>query len=128
MSKHVLLIDSDSEMIDIYARGLVIAGYEVSAASSAQAALDALDELDIDLVVTEIILPVHIGLSVIYELISYTDWAKIPIIVLSSIPKRDFNSPDELWQKLNVKDYLYKLEVRPAGLATAVKKVLNEDS
>ena len=128
MSKHVLLIDSDSEMIDIYARGLVIANYEVSAASSAQAALDALDELDIDLVVTEIVLPVHNGLSVIYELISYTDWAKIPIIVLSSVPKRDFNSPEKLWKKLNIKDYLYKLEVRPAGLATVVKKVLNEDS
>jgi hypothetical protein len=46
---------------------------------------------------------------------SYSDWAKIPIIVLSRIPKSDFNSPDIVWQKLNVKKYLHKLKARPAG-------------
>ncbi|MBP9131755.1 response regulator [Candidatus Saccharibacteria bacterium] len=125
--KKLLLIDSNHEMIEIYAKGLVAAGFDVSAANSAQSALDVLDELDIELVITEIALPEHNGLTVIYELMSYSDWAKIPIIVLSRIPKSDFNSPDIVWQKLNVKKYLHKLKARPACVAIAVNEVLSED-
>lgn len=124
----ILLIDSNPEIVEIYARGLVAAGFEVSAATSAQSALDALDELDIDLIVIEIALPVHNGLTVIYELTSYSDWAKIPVLILSSVPKDNFNSPDEVWEKLNVVEYMHKLKTRPSDLAAAVKKVINENN
>lgn len=121
--KKVLIVEDDSEMRTLYAQALAGDGFEVIAANSAQAALDALEEMMPDVVVLDIMLPVHNGITILYEMQSYDDWAEIPVIVLSAIPQEDIFSNDELMDRFNISKYCNKSDTPPTALAKTVAQV-----
>lgn len=118
----VLVADNDSIARGQYISGLQQAGHSVTGASSAQATLDAIDEIKPDIIVLDIVLSVHNGITVLFEMMSYNDWSRIPVIILSSIPKADFANSDDIWKRLNVVSYCHKPTTRPAQLADIVSE------
>jgi len=123
---NVLLVEDDAELRGLYAEALLADGIEVTAANTAQAALDALEESRPDIVILDIMLPVHNGLTIMYEMQSYDDWSRIPIIVLSAIPKADIFVNDDLIERLNIAEYLDKSLTAPTELPIIIKRVLGK--
>ena len=69
-------------------------------------------------------LPSHSGIEFLHEIASYSDVNKLPIIILSSVSKRDFGMTDERWLHYGVVEYLYKPQTKPQDLLVAIKKQL----
>jgi DNA-binding response OmpR family regulator len=123
MSK-VLLVEDDLWLAQLYKDVLESNVMEVDIASTADIALERLDSYLPDLIVLDMFLPKHNGLELLHEIASYTDTAKVPVIVLSSAFKHDFGMPELRWREYGVVEYLYKPLTKPATLALTVKKHL----
>ncbi|HEY1835770.1 MAG TPA: response regulator [Candidatus Saccharimonadales bacterium] len=120
----ILLIEPDRMLSETYVQALVGAGNQVRVARTAQAAIHAADELAPDVVVLELQLVAHSGIEFLYELRSYADWQKIPVIILSHVPPQEFNqSIDALKNRLGVRAYLYKPATNLKTLLRAVEAV-----
>lgn len=115
----VLLVEDDRFLGDLYAQALTAAGYAVHRATNAQTAVDILDEYGSNVIVLDLMLPAHNGVEVLQEIQSYSDWQKIPVLVLSAQhPKKGYDRSE--WAKYGVREYLYKPEVLPEEMVAAV--------
>lgn len=124
MSK-ILLIEPDRQLADIYRRALSDFGYEVVCTPTAQAALNAADTLQPDLVILELQLVEHSGIEFLYEFRSYVDWQKTPVIVHTHVPEIEFlESSDLLATELGVVAYLYKPKVSLKELVSVARDQL----
>lgn len=123
--KHVLVVEPDLRLARVYADSLRAAGYEVSARTTAQAAIQAADRCAPDVVVLELQLTNHGGIEFLYELRSYADWRHVPVIVLSTVPERAFAPSTRLLRNnLGVAAYHYKPAMTLRDLHAAVDDVL----
>lgn len=120
-SRHVLLIEDDLFLRELYLQALQQAGFIVQVAQDAQEGLDLLDEYGADLLVLDLMLPAHGGIEALHELQSHSDWQSIPVVVLSSVPRQRFVSAD--LKQLGVKHYLYKPETTPAQLVGVLSQL-----
>jgi DNA-binding response OmpR family regulator len=117
----VLLIEPDAMLALTYARALSKIGHEVHAVSTAQAGINAADDVSPDIVLLELQLVTHSGLEFLYEFRSYPEWREIPVIVISHVPPAEFNqSIQMLRDRLGVKAYYYKPHTSLAMLAKGV--------
>ncbi len=120
-----LIIEDDLWLLEMYQDSLVSGGIEVFPASSAESGLSTLDSHeDINLIILDMFLPSHSGIEFLHEIASYSDVNKLPIIILSSVSKRDFGMTDERWLHYGVVEYLYKPQTKPQDLLVAIKKQL----
>ena len=120
----ILLIEDDKFLSDLYQSSFERSGHIVQVAADAQMAIDLLDEYGADLVLLDLFLPVHNGIEVLHELQSHGDWQKIPVIILSSQPKKSIGLSAEQWKKYGVRRYLYKPDYNPGALVEAVQPFL----
>lgn len=105
----ILLIEPDRLLAESCVEALGLAGHEVNAASSAQAAILAADAIRPDIVILELQLVEHSGIEFLYEFRSYPDWQDIPVIVHSHVPGAEFSDNRVLLRReLGVREYLYK--------------------
>ena len=77
----ILLIDDDDLLRNVLAKGLVHGGHEVLQASDGKMGIDLARVTPIDLVVTDLIMPVQEGVETITLL--RRDWPGMPIIAMS---------------------------------------------
>lgn len=82
--KHILVVDDDRNLRKIIATNLEIAGYRVSSVENGSAALDALDELQPDLVLLDIMMPGKDGYQTAREIRRHPVNANVPIIMLTA--------------------------------------------
>lgn len=120
-NQHVLLIEDDLFLRELYLQALQKAGFIVQAAQDAQEGLDLLDEYGADLLVLDLMLPAHGGIEALHELQSHSDWQSIPVVVLSSVPRQRFVGAD--LTQLGVKHYLYKPDTTPEQLVNTLSQV-----
>ncbi len=120
---NILLIEPDRILSRLYADALRANGHEVASCRSAQGAIQLADERLPDLILLELQLPRHNGVEFLYELRSYTEWQRIPVVLLSSVPPTEVLSP-VLWDQLGVAAYYYKPRATLASLVQAVNNVL----
>jgi two-component system, OmpR family, response regulator ResD len=120
----ILLVEDDIWLAQLYKDVLVKEGFEVSTVMTAAKALEQLDKKLPDLMVLDMFLPAHNGLELLHEVASYSDTAKIPVVVLSSAFKHDFGMSDLRWREYGVVEYLYKPITKPVDLVACVKKQL----
>lgn len=116
---HVLLVESDRLLADMYASALG-KHCQVSLASNAQEAIDTLDNNDVNVLVTDVLLGAHDGVEIIHEVRSYDDWFNLPIVVLSSLPEFDFPLDGKRLSRYGVSELLYKPATKPDQLLEAV--------
>ena len=105
----VLLVEPDRQLADIYGQALTHAGHHVVAAATAQAAVQAADVVQPELVILELQLVEHSGIEFLYEFRSYLDWQAVPVLVHTHVPPAEFNHSQRLLKdELGVRAYLYK--------------------
>ncbi len=82
--KHILVVDDDRNLRKIIATNLELAGYSVTAAESGDAALAALDDMQPDLVLLDIMMPGRDGYETARAIRRHPVNANVPIIMLSA--------------------------------------------
>lgn len=117
----VLLIEPNRILADAYSQGLERTGHTVTWLTNAQDAMASLDQHMPDVVVIELQLAVHNGIEFLYELRSYADLARLPVIVHSFLPQHEFMQGITA-ANLSVHEYLYKPKTSIADLSRAVSK------
>lgn len=121
----ILLIEPDRLLAGSYAQALQLAGHQVNAASSAQAAILTADAVTPDLVILELQLVEHSGIEFLYEFRSYPDWQNIPVLIQTQVPQSEFAGSWQLLQKeLGVQAYLYKPRTSLRQLVSAAREHL----
>ncbi|QQS26550.1 response regulator [bacterium] len=120
MKKQVLLVDEDEIFRQVYARTLEAGGYEVVHATGASEAMDKLDCNEIDIIVSEVLLPGRNGLKLLKDIRVRTASNKTPIILLTVLEAADIGLYQGLQQSLNVSVYLVKQKSTPADLVAAI--------
>ena len=83
---HILLIEPNTLLAETYTQALQHAGYTVSHAVGAQAAIDAADKHTPDVVIMELQLPQHSGIEFLHEFRSYAEWMEVPVVVNTTLP------------------------------------------
>ncbi len=120
----ILLLEPDMVLNRIYTEALEQAGYKVKSAFDAQTAVTFVDQGSIDLIITELQLPMHNGVEFLYEFQSYPEWQGIPVIVQSLVSPQEFKSTAQLGQELGVVSYLYKPRTNLEQLLDSVDQQL----
>ncbi|PID30182.1 hypothetical protein CR983_03055 [Candidatus Saccharibacteria bacterium] len=85
MSAGVLIVDDDHWYAASMERELVRASYDVRCVGDVVAALDAMDDIQPDAVVLDLLLPGANGLALLHELRSHADWATVPVVVVTTL-------------------------------------------
>lgn len=119
MTYRILVVEDDTWLADCYTRWLTSAGYHVACYSDAQAALEAMDAQLPDLVLLDIMLHGANGLQFLHERQSYTDLARIPVIVCSSA------MPNNVPAAYGVREILDKTTLTPGQLRRAVARAVH---
>lgn len=121
----VLLLEDETWLSEIYASALRAQNYVVYLANSAQGAIDMLDDHpEIELVLVDLLLPQHNGLTFIYEALSQTDWQERRFVLMSSLPPETVIDGQFSLDQLNVVDYIYKPSIKPFDLGARVATAL----
>lgn len=122
---HVLLLEPNKVLADQYRNFLARKGYEVAVWPDAQAAIIAADAKQPDIIIVELLLAGHSGIEFLYELRSYGEWQRIPVLVLSRIARADSGLTSRMATELGIVDYLYKPETSLEKLAHTLEKTLS---
>jgi DNA-binding response OmpR family regulator len=120
----ILLVEPDKVLARTYVRALQGAGFKVVWAANAQAAIRATDKHRPSLIILELQLAEHGGVEFIYELRSYPDWQRLPVLILSMVPQVESGMSDMARQKLGVVAYYYKPGTSLEQLVQATQGIL----
>jgi len=82
----ILIVDDEPDLRGIVRLILELAGHEVVEAHHGAAALQRLAEQRVDLLITDVMMPVMSGSELIDRLRADPEHAKLPILVLSASP------------------------------------------
>ncbi|MCK6439690.1 MAG: response regulator [Planctomycetes bacterium] len=82
--KRILVVDDSPTILKILGKGIESLGYEVVQANDGQEALHVLDEIPVDLVMTDINMPNIDGFELIRRIRKRPDLTVLPVIVLTS--------------------------------------------
>ena len=119
MSQAVLILESESWLGDHYQRTLESQGFRTIRTNDPHEAMDMIDD-DLPLaIVMGLLLNGAGGLGLLHELQTYTDTAKIPVIVCSAMSGV---TQDEL-EPYGVKRLLDNTAMQPSDLIAAVRSV-----
>jgi DNA-binding response OmpR family regulator len=121
----LLVLEPDVRLAALYAEMLRSRQHQVATAVTAQDAILAADAVTPDLVLLELQLTAHSGIEFLYELRSYPDWRRVPVIIISNVPPAEFaNSRQLLHGRLGVVAYHYKPRTSLQVLLHAVDNAL----
>ena len=65
---HILIVEDDNEICQLYSRVLTRSGYQVTGAANGQEALDAMEQAYFDLIISDIMMPVMDGYELVRQL------------------------------------------------------------
>lgn len=119
---HILLIEPDTILAQIYIQALENAGNSVSYVGSADAAIHTADRKRPDVVVLEMQLANHSGVAFLQEFRSYNDWLAIPVLVHTLIPPTQLQPFEAALHEMGVVARLYKPQTTLRQLVAAVDK------
>src|ERR1043165_5985871 len=101
----ILLLEPDQVLGKIYRQALDRAGHQVVWCRAAQSAIHQLDKQPVEMIICELQLAGHNGVEFLYEIRSYGDWQKIPVVIISQVTMESTGFKN--WEQLNVVDHLY---------------------
>ena len=102
---NILVVDDDEDSRRLLSHLLERRGYSVVSADGGRAALDAVGENDLDVVLLDVMMPVMDGFAVCRELKKAPGTSKLPIILLTA---RDDMETRATGMNLGVSDFLAK--------------------
>ena len=101
-AKHVLIVEDDDRVREVLEEVLGGAGYRPIATQDGLEALDWLSSMPVDLIIVDILMPHLDGPGLIKQVRQTSQWAAIPILVLSAFANLD------RYQNLPVNGFLLK--------------------
>jgi DNA-binding response OmpR family regulator len=123
MSK-ILLLEPDDMLAGSLKHYFANANHQVYAHSDAQAALGAADKQTPDVVITQLQLADRSGIEFLYEFRSYSDWQKIPVILIGHRRHQEMIEYAEVFKELAIQTYLYKPTISLKNLLSTVEQAL----
>ncbi len=125
----ILAIEPDDMLGRTYRAALEGEAHTVLLATTAQAAIESVDSQAPDVIVLELQLPAHNGLEFLYELRSYPEWARIPVIINSFLAPRSLAliGPEQR-DELGIVAAFYKPKLSLVALQRAVREALNSSN
>lgn len=85
MSESILIVEDDVWLSSIWSKWLNDGGFSVRTVRDGHAAIDSCDDETPALIVLDMILPGSTAMAVLHELRSHSDFARIVIVVVSSV-------------------------------------------
>jgi len=79
---HILVVEDDKEICQLYSRVLTKNGYQVTGVANGQEALDAIDRNYYDLIISDIMMPVMNGYELVREL--RENGCNIPVMMITA--------------------------------------------
>ena len=105
MKKKILIVDDASLIRSITHKAAVEAGYDTVLVNDGQAGLDALKNDKIDMIFSDINMPIMNGLDMVEKIREIQEYRFIPIVMLTTESKPELKKRA---QKLGVKAWLLK--------------------
>ncbi len=118
---HVLLIEDDNFLIDIYKTKFEMEDFKVSVADNGEVGLEDAKKKKPDIILLDILLPKMDGFSVLKKIKSDKSIKNIPVILLTNLGQKD---DVDKGLELGAADYLIKAHYKPSETVTKVKAVL----
>ena len=81
--RRILVVDDDPDIVEYLGLFLEDHGYEVSSANRSSSALTALEEVEPDAVILDVILPGRSGLDLLVTIRQHERWSSVPVVVLT---------------------------------------------
>jgi|CXWL01.1.fsa_nt_gi DNA-binding response OmpR family regulator len=103
MSKRILLIDDEKDIVQIMRKKIQAAGFQVSVAYNGRDGLEITSSEHPHLILTDVVMPVMDGFAFYHELKNRQDVSHIPVIVATA-----HGGTEETFRALGVKDFLTK--------------------
>ncbi len=122
--RRILLLEPDQLLAEQYRHYLEKLGLRVTWCKNAQDGINAADRINPDLVIVELLLTAHSGIEFLYEFRSYSEWRKVPVVILSRIPRSELSAADRVLDELGVSVFLYKPETSLARLGERLQALL----
>ncbi len=119
---HVLLVEDDEFLANIYKTKFEMEGFKVSVALNGEAGLADVKKKCPDIVILDILLPKMDGFVVLEKLKADPETKHVPVILLTNLGQKD---DVEKGLKLGAADYLIKAHFKPSETVEKVKKVLH---
>lgn len=121
MPAHILLIEEDAFLLEIYKKKFEMEKFKVTVARDGEAGLKAIQKKGPDVVVLDIVIPKMDGFMVLEHAKKNPQTAKIPIIIMTNLGQ---THDVEKGFALGAFDYLIKTHNQPTEVIDAVKKAL----
>ena len=84
MSKKILILDDEADILEAFKRNLERAGYIVTAVGDGQQGLNAAQTQQFDLIVTDVVMPGMDGFHFFKKVKQLPGYAKVPVIVMTA--------------------------------------------
>ena len=120
---HVLLVEDDTFLANIYKTKFEMEGFKVSVSENGEAGLQDIKKKKPDVVLLDILLPKMDGFAVLEKLKSDGILKTTPVILLTNLGQKD---DVEKGLELGASDYLIKAHFKPSETVDKVKKVLKK--
>ncbi|MFA4889684.1 MAG: response regulator [Candidatus Omnitrophota bacterium] len=120
--KKLLLVDDESELVDMVKMRLEASGYTVSTAYDGMEALEKAKKEKPDLIILDLMLPKMDGYKVCGLLKADTRYSKIPIIMFTA---RAQESDKKMGEEVGADAYITK-PFEPQALLEKIKELLKE--
>jgi len=122
MTKKILIIDDEEDLVTVIRVGLIANGYEVISSPGGLDGLEKAEKEVPDLVLLDVMMPHFDGFSVLRELKAISKTASIPTIMLTG---KDDTSSHEMAKNLGAIDFITK-PFNVEALLDLIKKVIPE--
>ena len=118
---HVLLVEDDTFLGNIYKTKFDMEGFKVSVAENGEEGLADAKKKKPDIILLDILLPKLDGFRVLEKLKADDELKNIPVILLTNLGQKDDVSKG---LEAGAADYLIKAHFKPSEVVDKVKKVL----
>jgi CheY-like chemotaxis protein len=122
---NILLFETDHLLANNLSKYLTKLDHEVAWHVEPQAAMDAADKRQPDVIVLDLLLAnSRSGIEFLYEFRSYPEWQDLPVVIFSHVAAEDLKDCLESMQHLNVVAYRYKPTTSLKDLAQTINRSL----
>ncbi|MBP9761133.1 MAG: response regulator [Candidatus Magasanikbacteria bacterium] len=120
---HVLLVEDDAFLANIYKTKFEMEGFKVRVAENGELGLKEAKKKVPDIILLDILLPKMDGFTVLEHLKEDDELKNTPVILLTNLGQKD---DVEKGLALGAADYLIKAHFKPSETVEKVKKVLEK--
>lgn len=119
---HILVVEDDAFLANIYKTKFELEGYKVTTASNGEDGLEEARKKGPDIILLDILMPKMDGFSTLEQLKAGADTKDIPVIMLTNLGQKE--DVDRAFE-LGAADYLIKAHFKPSETVEKVKRVLS---